>query len=314
MSEKSSIINKIMEVIKKPDYILYWLDGKRIINLNDKKFLELKFERRMNKKLDFDNPKTFNEKLQWLKLYDRNSEYIKMVDKYDVKKYVADNIGEEYIIPTLGIYDKFEDIEFEKLPKQFVMKCTHDSGSTIICKDKNNFNIKQAKEKINKALKCNYYYAGREWPYKNVKPRVIIEEYMTDDVNEDLIDYKFMCFNGKVKCSFLCSNRRSKEGLNVDFYDREWNKMPFERHYKNSQQIMPKPENYELMIELSEKLSKEIPFVRVDFYEIKGKIYFGELTFYPGGGFEEFRPEIWDERLGEWIDLSNVKMRGKNEK
>lgn len=297
------MIGKVIKYIRQPSKLLIYLDNKRIIKLKDQKYLKLRYKLVTNKRLNLENPQTFNEKLQWLKLYDRNSEYIKMVDKYEVKKYVADNIGEEYIIPTLGIYDKFEDIEFEKLPKQFVMKCTHDSGSTIICKDKNNFNIKQAKEKINKALKCNYYYAGREWPYKNVKPRIIIEKYMTDDVNEDLIDYKFMCFNGKVKCSFVCLNRRSKEGLNVDFYDREWHKMPFERHYKNSTQIMPKPENYELMIELSEKLAKGIPFVRVDFYKIKERLYFGELTFYPGGGFEEFNPESWDEKLGKWIEI-----------
>lgn len=305
-------INKIKEIIKHPKYFLIYIDKKRICRLSDREYIEILYQKNFNKKIDLDNAQTFNEKLQWLKLNDRKEKYTKMVDKYEVKKYVSEKIGQEYIIPTLGIYEKFEDIDFNKLPNQFVMKCTHDSGSTIICKDKNTFNKEKAKKQINKALKHNYYHAGREWPYKNVKPRIIIEQYMTDDENDDLIDYKIMCFNGKVKCSFLCLNRRNENGLNVDFYDREWNKMPFERHYKNSQIITKRPKNYELMIEFAEKLSEKIPFLRVDFYEIKGKLYFGELTFYPGGGFEEFTPEIWDKTLGDWIDLSDVKI-DKNE-
>lgn len=193
------------------------------------------------------------------------------------------------------------------MSNKFIIKCTHDSASTVICRDKNNFNYVEAKEKINKCLEKNYFYIGREWPYKNVKPRIIIEKYMEDTNGEVLRDYKFMCFNGKVKCSFVCSNRYSESGINVDFFDMEWKKMPFERHYKNSNVDIAKPVNYELMIKLSEKLSKDIPFVRVDWYEIKGKVYFGELTFYPGDGLEEFTPEKYDEILGSWISLPNMK-------
>lgn len=300
-------LRKILEYIKRPQYILLWLDRKRIITLDDEKFLKTLYEKTLKKELNLENPKTFNEKLQWLKLYDRNPEYIKMVDKYDVKEYVSNIIGNEYIIQTLGIYDKFEDINFEQLPDKFIIKCTHDSASTVICKDKKTFNYEEAKNKINKCLKKNYFYEGREWPYKSVKPRIIIEKYMEDSIEEVLRDYKFMCFNGKVRCSFVCSNRYSKDGINVDFFDMEWKKMPFERHYKNSNVDIAKPINYELMIELSEKLSKNIPFVRVDWYEINGKVYFGELTFYPGNGLEEFTPEKYDDILGSWISLPNIK-------
>lgn len=269
----------------------------------DKLYLKMFYRYRMGKNLNINNPQTFNEKLQWLKLYDRNPEYSKMVDKYEVKQYVASIIGEEYIIPTIGIYDKFEDINFDELPKQFVMKCTHDSGGLVICKDKKDLDINEVKNKIEVFLKRKYFYHGREWPYKNVKPRIIIEQYMKEEHKEELTDYKFMCFNGKVKCSFTCLNRNSPNGLNVDFYDINWNKMPFERYYKNSNIVLEKPKNYEKMIELAEKLSKNIPFVRVDFYEINNKLYFGELTFYPGCGCESFQPEEYDRILGEWIRL-----------
>lgn len=296
-------LKKIFKCIKRPYKIIIWLDEKNVIKINDKFFLKLKYRDTINRKLNLEEPKTFNEKLQWLKIYNKNDSYTNMVDKYTVKEYVQNLIGEEYIIPTIGLYDTFNEINFDELPKQFVIKCTHDSGSTIVCKEKEKLNIESVRKKINKALKINYYTLAREWPYKNVKPRIIIEEYMQEDGKEDLTDYKFMCFNGKVKCSFTCLNRHSKEGLNVDFYDVDWNKMPFERHYKNSNTILEKPKNYEKMLELAEKLSKDIPFVRVDFYEIHGKIYFGELTFYPGAGFEEFNPEKYDEILGSWIEL-----------
>lgn len=283
--------------------IVLYLDKKRIITLRDDKYLKLLYKKFLGKDLNLENPKTFNEKLQWLKLHDRNPQYTNFVDKYEVRKYIKEKIGEEYLIPILGIYDKFEDIDFDNLPNQFVIKCTHDSGGIIICKDKNTFNKKEAKNKIKRLLKQNFYYLAREWPYKNVKPRIMIEKYMKEDGKEDLTDYKFMVFNGKVKCSFVCLNRTSKKGMNIDFYDREWKKMPFYRHYKNSNTILDKPKNYDLMIQISEKLAKGMPFVRVDLYEISGKIYFGELTLYPGAGLEEFNPEKWDEILGSWIKI-----------
>ena len=275
--------------------------------LPDSLFLKLNFWARMDKKLSIVNPNTFNEKLQWLKLYDRRPEYIQMVDKYEVRKYISEKIGEEYLIPLLGVYKHFDEIDFNKLPNQFVLKCTHDSGGVVICKDKSNFDIESAKKKFGKYLNRNYYYNSREWPYKFIEPRIICEQYMVDEREDELKDYKFMCFNGEVKCSFVCLNRNSSKGLNVDFYDMEWEPMPFERHYPSSGEITQRPNQFDKMVGFSEQLSNDIPFVRVDFYEIDGQLYFGELTFYPGSGFEEFNPERYDYLLGSWINLPNKK-------
>ena len=196
--------------------------------LKDEICIKIQYYAVFGKSCNLEDPKTFNEKLQWIKLYDRNPQYTIMVDKYEAKEYVKKIIGEEYIIPTLGIYNSFEEINFNELPNQFVIKCTHDSGSTIICKDKSTFNIKKAKKVLDKKMKKNYYYALREWVYKNIKPRIIIEKYMQNKNEDELKDYKLMCFDGKVKCSFVCSDRYNNKGLKVDFFDINWNKMPFE--------------------------------------------------------------------------------------
>jgi len=272
--------------------------------ISDELYLKLRFWLIMGYKLNLNEVETFNEKLQWLKLNDRKLEYTPMVDKYEVRKYISEIIGNEYLIPLIGIWDKFEDIEFEKLPNQFVLKCTHDSGGLIVCKDKAKLDISQAKKKIDRCLNRNYYYHGREWPYKNVKPRIICEKYIVDESGTELKDYKFMCFNGKVKCLLVCLNRNMPDGLKIDFYDKDWNLMLFERfsHRKSGKDI-PKPKTLNMMIELSEKLSSNIPFVRVDFYEVDGKLYFGELTFFPGSGFEKFVPETADYELGSWLEL-----------
>lgn len=297
------MLKKIINYLLHPQYILLWLDNKRIITLNDEKFLKIKFKKVFKYSLNLKKPKTFNEKLQWLKLNDRKDIYTKMVDKFEVKKYVSTIIGDEYIIKTLGIYNSFDEIEFDKLPDKFVIKCTHDSGGIIIVQDKTSFNINIAKKTINKYLNRNYYYPGREWPYKNIKPRIIIEKYMGENLN----DYKIMCFDGNPYYSFVCTERNSSEGLHVTFFDKKWTKMDFERHYPSSNKKIEKPINYDKMLELSRILSKNIPFVRVDWYEIDNKIYFGELTFYPGSGFEEFSPKEWDYKLGDLIDLEGVK-------
>lgn len=291
-----NLLKKAISFLKNRE-LLDWLD--------DDTYLKLIYWQKIGKKLNLKNPTTFNEKLQWLKLHDHNAEYIKLVDKYEVKKIVKEIIGEEYIIPTLGVWENFEDIDFNQLPNQFVLKCTHDSGGIVICKNKSEFDLEYARKKINKSLNRNYYYHGREWPYKNVKPRIIAEQYMEETGEKELKDYKFMTFSGKVKCSFVCSERNT-EGLKVDFFDLNWKRMPFTRHYPNSNKYIEKPKNYDLMIKLSEKLAGNIPFVRVDFYEINGKIYFGEMTFYPGSGLEEFSPEEWDKKIGDMIDLSNI--------
>lgn len=271
-----------------------------------KLYLKIKYKNKIGKKLDFKNPKTFNAKIQWLKINDKNDLYTKLVDKYEVKKYVADKIGKEYVIPTLGVYENFDDIDFSKMPKQFVMKCTHNSGGIVVVKNKGKLDTRLARKKISKQLKENYYYHSREYPYKNVKPRIIVEEYMEDKNSDELVDYKVMCFNGKAKMIFTCTERFS-DGLKVTFFDLDWNRLPFERHYPASKKKIPKPKNLKKMIELSEKLAKGIPFVRMDWYEINGKLYFGEYTFYPGGGMEEFIPEEWDEKVGEMLNLEQVK-------
>lgn len=297
---------KILKYLRKPKLVLLRLAATGRIHINDELFLKIQFKERMKEKLNLDLPKTFNEKLQWLKIHDRNPEYTEMVDKYEAKKHVADIIGEKYIIPTLGVYDKFDEIDFDELPNRFVIKCTHDSGGLVICKDKSSFDIVTAKKKIEKSLKRNFYYAGREWPYKNVKPRIIIEKYMANDEEVlGLTDYKVMCFNGKAKIIFTCTERFSA-GLKVTFFDLDWHKLPFERHYPSSNKNILKPKCLDEMIELSEKMSKDIPFVRIDWYEVGNELYFGEYTFYPGNGMEEFTPTEWDERLGDMIDLGSV--------
>lgn len=273
----------------------------------DEKYLKKMFKLVFGKEPDLDNPQTFNEKLQWLKLHDRNPLYTTLVDKYAVRDYIKEKLGEEYLNPLVGgPWTNARDIDFDKLPDQFVLKCTHDSGSIVICLDKETFDMKTAIKKLNRALKRNYYYLKREWPYKDVKPCIIAEKYLADESESELKDYKFMCFNGNVECSFVCSERFSKDGLKCTFYDRNWNKMPFERHYRSVAAEIGKPQNYNEMIILAEKISIGIPFVRVDFYEINKKVYFGELTFYPGSGFEEFRPSEWDEIFGSWIKLPEI--------
>ena len=279
--------------------IKYYL--KRMIP--DKIYLKFRFKRVMNKKLDLRNPQTFNEKLQWLKLYDRQKVYTTMVDKYQAKKYVEEIIGEKYIIPTLGVYDKFEDINFDDLPNKFVIKCTHDSGGTIICKNKNELNIKTIGKKINESLKRNFFWEYREWPYKNVKPKIIIEKFMQNENDESLNDYKIFCFNGKPYMILVCSNRVENH-KDTDFFDCNWNKINLSRkNSKNSKQKISKPNNLEEMLNLARLLSKNTIFLRVDLYDINNKVYFGELTFYPSSGFEGFEPDNWDRKLGDMLIL-----------
>ena len=303
-----------IQYILKPRKLIIKLTNLAFFNfMNDNLYLKMKYHLIMRKKLNLKKPQTFNEKLQWLKLYDRKKIYTKMVDKYEAKRYVSNIIGKEFIIPTLGIWNKFEDINFNELPNKFVLKCTHDSGGVVICKNKNELKIDRARKKINNSLKKNYYYIGREWPYKNIKPRIIAEKYMEENDRQELCDYKFMCFNGKVEMCFTCTDRYSKEGLKVTFFNKKWEKLSFERHYPSSNKEKKKPQLYSKMIELAEKLSTGIPFLRVDFYEVNGKIYFGELTFYPGSGFEEFSPEKYDKILGDMIELP-IEKREENEK
>lgn len=307
-------MNLMKKIFKNPQRIILYLMSLGCFNfLSDMNFLKLKYMLIFKRKLNLNNPKTFNEKLQWLKLYDRKKEYISMVDKYEVKKYVIEKIGREYVIETFGIYNNWNEINFEKIPNKFVIKCTHDSGGVIICKDKSCFNYDEAKKKINKFLKRNYYWDGREWPYKNVKPRIIIEKYMKNENEEELKDYKLFCFNGKPKIILVCSERFSSSNMCETWFDEDWNWMNITEGNHRVDKNIKVPQSFKKMKYLASQLSNNIPFVRVDFYEVNGKIYFGEMTFFPASGFEKFKPKEWDKKLGDMLDLKKIKEE-KNEK
>lgn len=293
--------------------------------LSDEQYVKIMYYVYLKQKPNLSAPKTFNEKLQWLKLHDHNPEYTKMVDKYAAKKWVADRIGEQYIIPTLGVWEHFGDIDFDALPNQFVLKCTHDSGGLVIVKDKNKLDKAAAKWKIEKCLKRNFYWIGREWPYKNVPPRVIAEQYMSNcgqipanikierydekthqsfnRSKEGLTDYKIYCFNGTAKLMMVASNRFTDNQTCFDYFDREgkWLDLVWGNPRSGTEPYVEA--DMEELFETAEKLATGIPHVRVDLYYSKGQIYFGEMTLYDGSGFSKFESEGWDELLGDWIGL-----------
>jgi hypothetical protein len=303
------------ELIKKGIKFVFDADYRFIIksglgtydSMEDKEHLKRLFKVRLGYELNLDNPQTFNEKLQWLKLYDRKPIYTTMVDKLAAKKYVSDIIGEEYIIPTLKVWERPEDIDWDALPNQFVLKVTHDSGGLVICKDKNKLDKKAALRKIKKSLQKNYYKQNREWPYKDVPRKIICEKFMEEENGKDLSDYKLFCFDGKPEYCQVISNRFVDERM--DFFDMEWNHQVFTKLSKkgiplaNSEYPINKPKEFELMKKFAETLSKGHPFLRVDFYDVNGKIYFGELTFFPASGFVDFAPSEWNDILGEKIKL-----------
>lgn len=296
-------MNKIRKILKNPLLSIAKLIEKTACWYSDELYLRLQYLFRLHKKLDLKNPKSFNEKLQWLKLYNRISAYTTMVDKYTAKEYVANIIGTKYLIPTLGIWDNPDDIDWDSLPNQFVLKCTHDSGGIILCRDKSCFNIEKAKEELCRCLKTSYFPVTREWPYLNVKPRVIAEKYMSNNKNE-LIDYKVHCFNGTPKVILVCQNRFGTGGLMEDFYSDKWEHLDVKRpNHPNANEFMEKPDELDELLQLSQQLSVNIPFVRTDFYIIDGQIYFGEITFYPSSGLAKFEPEEWDYKFGEWMKL-----------
>lgn len=271
----------------------------------DKTYLNIRFKKVFGRSVNWKDPKSYSEKLQWLKVYDRKPIYTTMVDKYEAKQYVAKKIGDEYIIPTLGVWDKVSDINFDALPDQFVLKCTHDSGGLVICPDKSKLDIDEAKKKLAHSLKQNFFWSGREWPYKNVKPRIIAEKYMVDESGYELKDYKFFCFDGEPKALFIASDRQVEgEETKFDFFDMEFNHLPFTNGHPNATHPVKRPDSFEKMKELAATLSEDIPQLRVDFYDINGQIYFGELTFFHHSGLETFDPEEWDYKFGEWIKLS----------
>lgn len=301
-------MGNIMKIIKNPLLLFQTLGYRGFFNwMSDETYLKIAYYARMHKKLDLNNPETFNEKLQWLKIYDRKPIYTTMVDKYAVKEYVSNLIGDEYIISTLGVWERFDDINFDTLPNSFVLKCTHDSGGLIICSDKSKLNIKAARKKINRSLKKNFYWQGREWPYKDVKPRILAEEYMVDESGYELKDYKLFCFDGFAKAMFIASDRQlPDEETKFDFYDMNFKHLPFTNGHPNSNIEIKRPASFEKMKRLAEKLSEGIPQVRVDFYDINGQVYFGELTLSHWSSMTAFDPEEWDQKLGEWIKLPDI--------
>ncbi len=301
-------MGKLSLFLQNPVYFITSPASKGYLNwVPDSIYVKILYKAMTGETLHLRKPTTYNEKLQWLKLHDRKPEYQQMVDKYEVRQYIKDLFGEEYLIPYYGVYDSFDQIDFEALPEQFVLKCTHDSGSVIICTDKSNFSIDDAKEKLSKAMTKNYYNTYREWPYKNVKPRIIAEKYMVDESGDDLKDYKIMCFNGQAKIIETHENRFTEGKTHTQtFYSREWEKLQIvQEGLSPVTEKREKPILMDKMIEMSETIAKDMYHARIDWYIIESKIYFGEITFYDGSGFEKFPKKEDDLFLGSLLDIGS---------
>jgi len=287
-----------------PDFRFGFMAGRGFYDsMPDRNYLERIYKIHHGKSLDLDNPVTYTEKLQWLKLYDHRPVYTTMVDKYEVKKFVADRIGEQYVIPLLGVWDSFDEIDFDALPEKFVLKCTHDSGTLVICKDKSTFDREAAGRKFARFMKRDYYSVWREWPYKNVRRRIIAEQYMEDSGDGELRDYKFFTFGGVPKVLYIAQGRGRGEPTVADFFDMEFNHLPFTIDHDMAEVPPHPPENFRVMQCLAAELSRGTPQLRVDFYEVDGKVYFGEMTFFHCSGLEKFHPESWDRTFGDWVTL-----------
>lgn len=282
-----------------------WITDMIMKCVPDSLWLKYLYRKTLKKPLNLKNPRTFNEKLQWLKLHDRNPLYTQLVDKYGVREYIKEKIGEEYLIPLVGgPWNSFDEIDFSKLPDKFALKCTHDSGSVIVCTDKNDFDMDAARKKLTRALKGNFYYGGREWPYKNVQPRIIAEQYMEDGNSDELIDYKFYCFDGVFKFLYVSQGLQNHKTARISFLTPDWELAEFRRmDYRPFDDVPSKPSQFENMKRLVNVLSEGFHFIRVDLYEINGRIYFSELTFSPCSGFMPFEPEEWDKKVGDWLIL-----------
>lgn len=288
-------MRKILEYILKRIWFLF----------PDELYLKIIYYLKMGRKLDLDDPKTMNEKLQWLKIHNRKPEYTTMVDKILVKEYVSEKIGPQYVVPLLGVWDDVEDIDFESLPEKFVLKSNHSGNNlgVVICHDKSGFDVEKAKRKLKKSLRLDIYKVYREWPYKNVQKRFFAEEYL----GRDLMDYKFYCFDGYVDSVLVCIDRQIGDPK-FYFFDKEWNLRRYNKRGKAAPAdfTLPKPEGVDEMFRLASKLSEGLPFARVDFYNVDGKVYFGEITFFPDGGFDANRLPEADMLFGSMIDLDKV--------
>ncbi len=322
------LIEKFYEIKKnllknlKQFYMDYFtIEGTYTSLLPDKIYLKRLYKKKTGQDLNLKNPVTFNEKLNWLKLYNRRPEYTMMADKYRVREYIKEKIGEEYLVPLLGVYDKVEEIDFDDLPNQFVLKCNHDS-EVVICKDKENNDFMCKKGKLNsieevkayleKRLGINFYKASREWPYKNIKRKIICEKFLSDGIHSDIVDYKIHCFNGCPKIVYVIDNKDGKKFL--DYFDMEYDHLPIVHEvYPNlsSEDKYIPPENFDLMKKIAGQLSESLPYARVDLYNIHGGILFGEITFFPTGGFATLNPQQWNYTFGEYIELPKKKHRAR---
>lgn len=272
---------------------------------DDETYLKIYWKLEMNYPLNLEHPTTFNEKLQWLKLHNRKEEYVTLVDKYAVKEYVAKQIGEEYVIPTIGKWDKPSDIEWDKLPNQFVLKTNHDGGGNgiVVCKDKSKLNKRKALRELRHSFYRNTYLIGREWPYKNVPHKIFAEQYIEDSKGA-LVDYKFSCFGGNADNVMVCLDRHLGD-TKFYFFDKQWNLLRLNKRGIDAPEdfTLPKPEGIGKMFELAEILSKDLPYARVDFYNVDGHIYFGEITFFPAGGTDSNLLSETDVLFGSKIKL-----------
>ena len=307
------IIEKLYNL--KKNVVKYWkmyftIEGTYTSLLPDRIYLKKLYKKRMGEELNLKAPKSYTEKLNWLKLHDRNPAYTLMVDKFGVREYISEKIGEEYLVPLIGSWSSVEDIDFTQLPNEFVLKCNHDNG-IIVCNNKENLDVDNVKKELQFHLNRDYYKKAREWPYKNVDRKIICEQFMKNTDGDPLVDYKLFCFNGVPRFVMVNSDRFSKDTkLKTDIYDMEWNYMNMQDGpYPMAGDVFEKPECLEEMRFLAEKLSKGIPFVRVDFNYWNKQLYFGELTFYHSAGFESFQPKEWDNKLGEWLKLPTKNSR-----
>lgn len=298
-------MNFFRQVLRNPKLLVITLLNKFGHNIPDNRYIKYKFRLELGYTPDLEHPRTFNEKLNWLKLNHREDLYTRMADKYQVKEYISNTIGDEYVVPLIGVWENMDEIDIEVLPSEFVLKATHDSSGAIVCRAKDNYNQTIVAKHFNKVMDRNYFYSCREWPYKNIKPRIIAEVLLkSDDCNSPMRDYKFMCFNGVPRLMYC-----TVKGTDVyeNYYDMNFNPVSINRGFPRHIPEFAKPQHFTLMKDLAEKLAKDIPFVRIDFYESEGRVYFGEFTFYDWGGFKPFKDIEWDYKLGDWINLPEIK-------